>query len=207
MEKRDNSTLRSKISLRNKLLKEIPSPVIMETHGGIGVLFKQCYKNIERGVVFEKNADKVVKLAEQRPTWSVYETDCIRAITGGVGSHLPVNFLDVDPHGTPLDTIAAIFEHWVYLPQKLALVVTDGQRVKAQFRGAWTVERIQPLVAKYGNDEIYSNYVELCEELIETWAATRGYKIAKWTGYYCGYGQDITHYAAILERETNFKNL
>ena len=201
MPKKDNSTLRSKISLRKKLLKEIDAPIIMETHGGIGVLFNACYRDIKHGVVFEKDPVKVVSLAEQRPTWLVYEADCVRAIAGGVGEHLPINFFDLDPYGSPWEAVATIFDHWKYLPPKFALAIIDGQRQKVRAKGSWMIKQLQAFVSVYGNDQIFVNYKEVCEELFAALAAARGFAIKRWTAYYCGHIKNMTHFGAILERD------
>jgi len=171
----------------------------METHGGKGVLFNACYKDVEYGVVFEKDPKKSVSLAEQRPTWSVYEIDCVRAIAGGVGSHLAINFFDFDPYGSPWDVISVMFEKWEYLPSKIALAITDGQRQKAQLKGAWLVKQLQPYVELYGNEQIHASYKEVCEELFTGLVEVRGFVIKKWAGYYCG--TTMTHFGAILERD------
>jgi len=173
----------------------------METHGGVGVLFNRCYRGFEHGVVFEKDRDKVRRLASQRPTWSVYETDCVIGISNGIGEHLAVNYFDLDPWGSPWDTIAAIFDRWKYFPSKFAMAITDGQRRIAKINSAWHVEQLRPFVACYGNEQIYENYVEICAEHLTSRAASRGYAITKWTGYYCGYAKQMTHFGAVLERE------
>ena len=173
----------------------------METHGGSGVLFNACYKSVEHGVVFEKNETKVISLAQQRPTWLVYETDCIPAIAGGVGDHLPINFFDLDPYGSPWDVVATIFDHWKYLPQKFALAITDGQRQKTRVKGSWNIKNLKAFVGTYGNDQIFANYKEIFEALFVAMAAPRGFTIKKWTAYYCGTLKNMTHFGAVLERD------
>ena len=201
MPKKDNSTLRSKISLRIMLLEEIESPIIMETHGGTGALFNSCYRGVEHGIVFEKDSKKVIDLAKQRPTWPVYEADCVVGISNGIGDHLAINFFDIDPHGSPWDAVVAIFDHWKYLPSKFAMAITDGQRQKSKLKDSWRSKQLQPSVALYGNDQIYYNYKEVCAKYFSETVATRGFTITKWTSYYCGHTKDITHFGAILERD------
>ena len=70
---KDNTTLARKVLLRKNLLKELDdAPVILETHGGYGEVWKKVYSNIKRGIVFEKNPKKAEALAKQRPSWAVY---------------------------------------------------------------------------------------------------------------------------------------
>ena len=45
------------------------------------------------GAVFETDAKKAVTLLKQRPTWAVYESDCVWSLHNGVASHLDINLL------------------------------------------------------------------------------------------------------------------
>ena len=189
-----------KISLRRNLLAEIESPVILETHGGYGKIFELCYADIISGVVFEKDPDKAGFLAGQRPTWAVYEGDCLKGIAARVGSHLPVNFIDLDPYGSPWEIINAFFESWDEFPDHLAVAVNDGLRQKCKMNGAWSVGVLAAKVARYGNQALYADYKEICRELLEEKAARAGYRLSRWTAYYCGFRGQMTHYGAVLER-------
>ena len=117
----------------------VDKPVVLETHGGNGEIFSRCYSHLESGVVFEKDLVKVALLGKQRPTWAVYEADCIGALAAGVGSHLPVNFLDLDPYGDPWPVIDAFFEGRKDLPSSLAIVVNE--RVEAAITQPSALER------------------------------------------------------------------
>lgn len=194
---KDNSTLARKVALRLNLLKEIAEPVVMETHGGAGRIFWRCYGDVPRGVVFEKDPEKTAILARQRPTWSVYECDCVSAIQVGVGSHLPVNFVDIDPYGEPWPVIDALFASERPWPAKLGIVVNDGLRQKLKI-GAWDVASMAAMVQKCGN-ALYEDYLAVCQELLSGKAAQRDYRLTRWAGYYCGHAQQMTHYAAVLE--------
>ena len=196
--KKDNSTLSSKVSLRQGVLREIESPVILETHGGYGQLWARCYSHIENGVAIERDHDKAASLARNRPTWAVYQADCVVALASGVGSHLPINFVDLDPWGEPWHAITAFFESDRPWPKRLALVVTDGLRQKLRI-AAWDVASMADMVPKYGN-RLGDVYLEVCQELLTEKAAHRGYALRQWAGYYCGHADQMTHYAAVLER-------
>lgn len=198
---KDNTTLARKVLLRKNLLKELDdAPVILETHGGYGEVWKKVYSNIKRGIVFEKNPKKAEALAKQRPSWAVYECDCINALRHGVGSHLPVNFVDCDPYGQPWPVLDAFFTSCRPFTNTLAVVVNDGLRQKLKMNGGWSVDSLIGIVTEYGNSALYENYLDICQEILQKKAAQRGYALSRWTGYYCGYENQMTHYAAILSK-------
>jgi hypothetical protein len=171
----------------------------METHGGEGKLWRQVYAHLPEGIVFEKNSQKVEILAHQRPTWAVYEGDCEAAIAAGVGAHLPVNLLDVDPYGSPWQVIEGFFASDRPKPQTLHIVVNDGSRQQVQLAGGWNSKVLQPLVDQFGNG-LRDNYLECCQILLGERAEGVGYRLSRWHGYYCGHGQQMTHYWAVLDR-------
>jgi len=197
---KDNSTLALKTSLRRNALKEIDLPVVMETHGGYGAIFANCYFGIVDGVAFESKPDKASALAKQRPTWAVYESDCVMAIRAGIGNHLPVNFLDLDPYGEPWPVMDAFFQSDREFPDKLVIVVNDGLRQKLKMNGGWDVGSMVDVVAKYGASQMSKNYLAICRELLEEKASQRNYTLTRWAGYYCGHADQMTHYVAILTK-------
>lgn len=199
----DNSTFHQKRALRQKALTWLSSiPVIMETHGGRGVLFESCYANVKEGIVFEKEAEKADILGEQRPTWRVYECDTLEALNAGVGGDMPINFLDLDPYGEPHPILEAYFNPSAnrVFPQELIIVVNDGFRQRLQMQTGWSVHSMRDIVGKYGND-LYRVYLEVCRELLEEKAGKVGYTLTRFHGYYCGKFQNMTHYAGVLTKE------
>ena len=109
-ESKDNKTLVEKTHLRKQMLAKLDTePCILETHGGTGELFLRCYADVREGAVFETDPKKAVTLLKQRPTWAVYESDCIWSLENGVASHLPINFIDFDPYGAAWEVIQAFF--------------------------------------------------------------------------------------------------
>lgn len=197
---KDNSTLRLKALLRTKLLAEIKNPIVMETHGGYGGIWAKCYFGVEDGVVMEKDPDKAAALAKQRPTWAVYECDCVNALRAGVGSHLSVNFLDLDPYGEPWPVVDAFFQSERQFPPILAIAVNDGLRQKVKINGGWDVRSLADVVERYGSATLYKKYLDVCQEMVKEKAGQRGYTLTRWAGYYCGHADQMTHYAAILKR-------
>jgi len=200
---KDNSTFRQKAALRRALLREVTEPVVMETHGGIGALYRACYSRVTRGVVFEKDERKSSLLASQRPTWAVYEADSERALQVGAGAHLTVNVLDLDPYGEPWPCVKAFFTSERPFAPRMWVVVNDGLRQKLRVGGAWSVESLRAAVARFGND-LHGDYLAVCRWLLAEHAKAAGYTLRRFNGYYCGEGtgagQQTTHYAALLEQ-------
>ena len=197
MPQKDNSTYTKKVALRRKALRFLPDPVVLETHGGEGKLFLACYTQIGRGVVIEKNPEKTAVLGKQRPTWAVYEGDCVACLKAGAGAHLPVNLLDLDPYGEPWPVMDAFFESERPHPETLVIVVNDGLRRKLRI-GAWNVESMRGMVERYGN-KLDRNYLDICGEMIQEKAAQAGYRLDRFAGYYCGHAGQMTHYLAVLK--------
>lgn len=185
--------------MRLRLLREIEQPVILETHGGWGRVYLDCYSRFA-GCVFEKDPSKAEYLAKQRPTWAVYEADCIRALQAGAGAHLVVNFLDVDPYGDPWPVLAAYFGSRRPFASRLAVAVNDGLRQKVKTGGGWDVGSLADAVTRWGAAQAYKHYADICAELMQEQAARAGYRLRQWVAYYTGHAQQMTHYGAILER-------
>jgi len=199
--KKDNSTFDRKRHLRLLMLSKVKNPVVMETHGGIGKLFSHCYSTIQDGIVFERDPQKADFLAQQRPTWSVYRCDAIKALQAGAGSHLCINFLDLDPWGSPWEVVDAFFTSARQFADSMVVVTNDGLRQKLQLAGAWSVGAMQASVEKFGNDQIFKRYKDICREMLAERVLRQGYRIKGWTAYYCGSGAGtLTHWAAVLER-------
>jgi hypothetical protein len=196
----DNSTFALKRALRRKVLGLMKDPpVILETHGGAGALWLACYQHVPAGVVFEKDPGKADILAAQRPTWAVYEGDCIPALTGGAGAHLMVNLLDVDPYGSPWGAIDAFLSSDRPRAEILHIVVNDGARHKIRLGGAWAINDLTEAVYHFGN-AIWEDYLEVCQWFMKQKAGKAGYSLAHFGGYHCGAGQQMTHYRAVLKK-------
>lgn len=194
---KDNSTLSWKLMLRRQMLARVAQPVILETHGGRGEVYASLYREIAHGVVLEQDPAKADHLALQRPTWAVYETESVAALAGGVGAHLPINVLDVDPYGEPWPVLDAFFTSERAFPADLAIVVNDGLRQKIKLGGAWSVGSLKEIVAEFGN-QLYPCYLEVCRELLTRKARRRGYRLSGFSGYYCGAMEQMTHYLAFF---------
>lgn len=201
----DNGSFLEKLLLRRKVLKELTAagitPVIVETNGGFGELYRAAYAKFPGGCVFEKDEEKAETLAEQRPTWAVYRTDCVKAIAAGLGGHLACNYLDVDPYGDPWPIIDAFLtsdrpkvDFWI--------VVNDGMRQGLRMNRGWALKSLGDAAARYGNQNLHDQYLTVCRDLLTERAGKAGYSLSKWTGYHCGHSGLMTHYAALLTRST-----
>lgn len=172
-------------------------PVVMETHGGGGGgVFPSCYREVESGVAFERDSAKAAVLAQQRPTWAIYEADCVASLAGGAGGHLRVNVLDVDPYGECWPVLKAFFESDRPRSERLFVAVNDGLRQKIK-SGAWSVKSMVGMVQKYGNS-LCGRYLQVCEELLAHHAKAAGYELELFHGYYCGASKAMTHFVAHL---------
>src|SRR5579862_4307720 len=197
--KKDNSTLRLKIGLRREVLlrmeEEELAPVVMETHGGLGKVGDACYAEVPAGVVFEKDPEKAALLARKRPTWSVWESDCVRSLRNGVGAHLAVNLLDVDPYGDPWPVFDAFFDSERPRAPVLWVAVNDGLGRWIRGGHAWKSPSLKTVVAKHGND-LYGKYLEIAKELLAEKALTVGYRVTSYAAYWVFGKGDKSHYSA-----------
>lgn len=197
--KKDNDTRHEKVALRLAALHLVDNPVVMETHGGLGEIWQTCYHQLPTGIVFEKDKTRAAALANQRPTWAVYEANCIQALEYGAGAHLPVNFVDVDPYGEAWTTIEAFMMSARPRPDRIVFAVNDGLRNRIKLGRAWQTGVLLPFVEKYGND-LHDIYLELCKEKLGDIGEAAAYRLAEFQGYYCGDEGKMTHYLAVYEK-------
>jgi hypothetical protein len=201
MAKKDNAGIKHKARMRELLLSEIKDPVIMETHAGNGHLYRLCYSNFMKGVCFEINSKKAIVLAKQRPSWSVYNNGCEYALTRGVGFHLPLNFFDLDPYGDPWPILDALLCNHEVFPDRWGLVVNDGLRRFLMLGCGWKSKTVGEYVAKVGNNRAAVIYPELCLEILVDKLRPLGMEVRRWLVHSSGSGGQMTHYAAVIERE------
>lgn len=198
--KLDNSSYRLKVSLRQVALQLVDGiPVIIETHGGMGRIYEAIYNHVEDGVVFESESDKCAYLAEQRPSWAVYQADSSQALLHGAGSHLVCNYLDVDPYGECWPTINGYFSSDREFSKRMVVVVNDGLRHQLQLGIGWRTKSLDGVVGKYGNN-LWGIYLDVCRELLDNACSQQGYMIMNFRGYYTGRSSKLTHFVALLEK-------
>lgn len=199
----DNRSGREKAVLRRQIVALMDDvPTICETHGGKGMLYGLVYKSIDgvTGFVFEKEWEKAKVLAVQRPHWAVYSEDCVRCLKGGVGAHLTVNLLDVDPYGDPWPAVDAFFASERPRAKALWVVITDNLLDMCRDGRAWDTPSLKGIVADYGNDlmPIYADVVG--RELIQRKAAQAGYNLDRYVGIRSGHSKRTALLAAQLVR-------
>ena len=199
-ESKDNKSFLEKSHLRRLMLKKVDTPVILETHGGRGDLFRRCYAGVETGIVFETDALKAEALVRQRPNWAVYESDCVWGLKSGVGSHLEVNFIDADPYGQAWQALHAFFESDRPRADKVVLVVHDGMRRNLKWYGVHNMKFFQSVVEKVGEIALARNYIEACEEMLTEIVELAGYAVESFGGFYSRKDKDRTHFFAELTK-------
>ena len=150
-------------------------------------------------MAFDEKPAKAELLAIQRPTWSVFESNCIPALAAGAGDHLELNLVDVDPYGEPWPVIEAFMQSERPWPERIGFAINDGVRMKLKITGGWDVESLGPAVRQFGNSAMYGDYLAVARWNLKRLVAARGYELAHWTGYYCGHGDCMTHYAAVFD--------
>lgn len=199
--KKDNTTFLQKVTLRRRLLQEIKDPRILETHGGYGKIYSCCYSEVENGCVFEVDEGKAESLTVQRPTWSVYQSDCVKSMKMGVPGHLEFNFIDVDPYGSSWPAIDAVLSGSIHLADKVAFAVNDGLRQKLRIGSGWEVKQMAGPCARYGNANLFFKYEQICRDMMQEKSSKAGYALEDWVCYYCGHNGDMTHFGAVLRRK------
>jgi hypothetical protein len=197
--KKDNGSLGLKINVRKRLMDRIAPLAILETHGGSGGIYRRLYSEY-RGMTIEMDLKKAAALAEQRPHWAVYCGDAVKLVGAGCGFHLPVNFVDIDPYGSPWEILEALFSVSERLPDRFGIAVNDGLKRYFQVGGAYKFERMTPYVERLGNDAIAGMYPEICRDMIEGMAGAVGLSLDWWFVCSGGHGGQMTHYAAVLVR-------
>ena len=83
-------------------------------------------------------------------------------------------------------------------PARLVIVVNDGLRKGLRMGVGWHSKSLETVCAKHGNAWLHQNYLAVCQEMLKDKAARAGYTLRRWTAYYCGHAQTMSHYAAVL---------
>lgn len=181
--------------MRRSLLKQCSPRCVLETHGGYGEVWKRVYSGFEQGVVIEKNPEKTRVLAQQRPSWAVFEGTALAVVSSGALALYPIDLIDCDPYGSPWPILAPAIAA-VSAPV-LAIAVNDGLRQRLAMMQGWTSKDLADEVLKYGNDRLYRDYLAVCREKLTGLLAVCGYELSWWAGRYVGHAHHMTHYAAV----------
>jgi len=200
-ESQDNKTFLEKSHLRKLILEKVDDPVILETHGGRGELFRRCYPHVKTGLVFETDPQKAEVLVAQRPNWAVYESDCVWALENGVGDHLKVNFIDADPYGQAWHVLQAFFGSERPRADRVMLVVHDGVRNRIGRFGASDIDVFQPVIERIGEIQLHREYLDVCVEMLVEIVSEAGYTVEGFNGFYSKQDRNQTHFFAELVKE------
>ena len=197
----DNSTFVQKMRLRNRVLAQSgPAVDVLETHGGFGRIFERTWYRAERGAVIERDSVKVEHLARQRPRWAVYEGDSLQALRCGLFASRAFDIVDLDPYGSTLTYFAPLFDAHRRRPGRWWLVANCGLRHTLGLKQAWRIEVLQELAARLGAaSDFYHRYLDVVQLLLTEHANASGQRLTWFDGYYCGHGNNMTHYAARIE--------
>lgn len=196
---KDHTTLAAKVRLRRELLDELVAPLVLETHGGWGRVYERVWYRAAGGLVIERDESKAEHLARNRRGWAVYQADCEKALAAGLGAGRSFDIVDLDPYGATLPALVGLFKRERRFPDRWHIVANDGARLKARLGGAWHVHTLRSAVPRFGND-LAPRYLEVLRFAIGELARPAGFDVVYWRGYYCGHGDQMTHYRAKLER-------
>ena len=201
---KDNPTINHKVALRRRaldLLRDdgITDPAILECYGGNGEVWKKVYSTLRRGVVFDVDPNKAFRLAKQRPSWSVFEGDCVAAIEQGIGDHLAFDLIDIDPYGSHFPALRAFLTSKRPRKDRFVTVINDGQRQAVQINLSWKIPALKSQVAKHGNN-LYPIYREVCEDVWREWADELGYAIPTLYSFYAGDKHNMTMLLGVWEK-------
>ena len=111
-----------------------------------------------------------------------------------------MNLLDLDPYGESWPVIDAFLRSEREFPPRLVIVANDGLRKSLKMAGGWHSKSLTDVCAKYGNAYLYQHYLAVAQEMLSEMAAPLGYKMTRWTGYYCGHMGTMSHYCGVFDR-------
>jgi hypothetical protein len=202
--KKDNGDLPQKVLLRSQVLDDLRergvTPVVVETNGGWGELYRRCYSDIPEGVVLEKDGEKAKHLARQRPSWATYAGDNVGALSVGVGAHLEATVLDADPYGDPWPLLEAWFGSRRRHAPVLGVIVTDGLGMRVRRGWLWRTASARTMVEQYGNQLDDAEYLRASADRLGRLVRPVGYQVDHFGGYRCGHADQMTHWRARLRR-------
>lgn len=188
--KKDNSTLALKVALRQEALKQVSgAPFVLDAFGGYGVLGTRLYDGC-RGVILERDRQKVDVLARLRPAWSVLEGNCELMLAGGLAKEYPITFADFDAYGSPWNALLPFIRS---VTGDVVIVVTDGLRAKVKVCDGFGVDVLKSALRYFG-DKLYNRYLDVCRWMLEN----EGARVTAMRGCYAGALKQMTLYWAKL---------
>jgi hypothetical protein len=202
MPKKDNSGIKDKIALRKRAIEQIKKHtgdlVVLDAYAGSGKLYERFYRGM-LGVAMDSSEEKCAYLANQRPTWPVYECDAPAAIAAGIASNIPFSIVDIDPYGDPWPCISAFLDSDRQRSETFVLAVNDGLRQSIKMGIAWRVRSMHDAVMEFGTD-LNDRYLEICRWMIEKKSHATGYSLVGFEGFYGGHAKQMSHYYALIKQ-------
>lgn len=193
--KKDNAGLAEKVRLRLEALKHLDAtPYVLECYAGRGEIGARLYG--ERGIAIEKDEVKAALLARRRPSWAVYEGDCVAALRAGLAAEEPVNFVDVDPYGDPWPAVEAFLSRRES-SGPVVVAVNDGLGKTIKMGNSWKIKSLSRAVDHFGSD-LWDIYPKVCRWLFGEIATENGYRLEHFAAFRGGASQQMTHYCAVL---------
>ena len=81
----------------------------------------------------------------------------------------------------------------------LVVVANDGLKGgPIKLGNSWAINCLRETVEHFGNS-LYQRYGEAAKWMLSRKAQAVGYKLSRWTSYYCGTGGSITHWCGVLK--------
>lgn len=107
-----------------------PDDDVLDLFAGDGMMYRHCWERAKRGATVDVD-DKCVRLAAmERPGWSVFKVDAIKALRGGIWVDRRFSVIDVDCFGAPWPFIEAMFSCGRNLSNDCRMVLTDHYMAK-----------------------------------------------------------------------------
>lgn len=160
---KDNTHLVAKRHLRALVLKMTPEPVVLETHGGVGEMRRQVWRDAP-GLMVEKDPNKAQVLAERFPHQTVLCGNSLHLLEADPVWPVPFTIVDIDAYGDPYPAIDHAFA-CAHLGA-FALVVTDGLIGAAKLGTAWSKSTLRPWVQVHGSGNAYKRWPDVVRFLI-----------------------------------------
>jgi hypothetical protein len=198
VKKKQNAGFDEKQRLRRIVLGGWQPSRVIETHGGEGRIHRAFYASAEEGCAFEVREDLAARMAAARPSWFVYCAKAEAALAAGAGASLPVEVIDLDPYGQPWPALEAFFTSEREFADELRVVVNDGLRLKLRLGSP--PPSMAAAAERWGAHALNRDYLAVARWNLERLAGMAGYEVARFTGFHGGFGQQMTHYGAVLTR-------
>lgn len=123
----DNGSFSLKQALRERVAQRLaPDARILEVFAGEGRIYRACWARFPCGATMDLDEQKARAAARERPTWSVYSGNAMRALRAGWMGHVPFDVVDLDCWGAPWVFLQAMILSKRAWAPKTTVLLTDG---------------------------------------------------------------------------------